>query len=416
MIGAKVKKRALIAIFLTFGISTLAATILFPIIGHLFLSEDGNFLMKDRSEHIKGLLLGLFLAAFPLAQFFFSPIIGDYSDKKGRKGVLLLSVILEAFGYLLCALSIYLKTLPLLFLGRIITGVAAGNTSVCLATIVDVSTSDKEKIKYFGIGSAVIGLMFVLGPLIGGKFSSIFINQELVFAMPMWIGTLFALLNFFVLLIFLKETRDNLCPHPFDVLASFHNVQMAFKLSNVRDLFMIYFFFLFSWNMIYQFLPAFLVQDFHLLPNRIGDLGAYFGCVWIVGTLFSQKLVKHVTWIYQFVFFSLIGVSILAMILGFSVKLTTFVIFITFLVFLCGGLWPLFTAAISKSSEKSAQGKVLALSQSIQSFSMLLAPLIGGFFLHKNGAVPYLFTAISALIAAAILVKSGNKPFSFLKD
>ena len=416
MIGVKDKKKTLSAIFLTFGISTLAATILFPILGHLFLSKEGNFIMGDGSDHLKGILLGLFLASFPLAQFFFSPIIGDYSDKKGRRGVLLLSVILEAFGYLLCALSIHLSFLPLLFIGRIITGIAAGNTSVCLATIVDVSLDDKEKIKYFGIGSAVIGSMFVLGPLIGGRFSSIFSISILIFAMPMWIGAVFALLNFLVLLFFLKERKEDICPHPFEIFKSFHNVQIAFRTSNIRDLFLIYFFFLFSWNMIYQFLPAFLVQDFHLLPNRIGDLGAYFGCVWIAGTLFMQKLSKHFRWIYQVIFFALVGISILAIILGFSAKLTTFVISISFLVFLCGGLWPLFTAAISKSFEKSVQGKVLALSQSIQSFSMLLAPLIGGFFLQKNGAVPYLFTAISALIAAAILVKSGNKPFSFLKD
>jgi DHA1 family tetracycline resistance protein-like MFS transporter len=416
LIGPKDKRKTLGAIFVTFGISTLAATILFPILGHLFLGKDGSFLMGNGSDRFKGMLLGFFLAAFPLAQFFFAPIMGDYSDKKGRRGVFLFSVILEAIGYFISALSIQITSLSLLFFGRILIGIAAANTSICLATIVDVSSNESEKIKYFAIGSALIGAMFVLGPFIGGRFSSIFTNPKLVFSMPMWIGALFALFNYFVLLFFFKETTKDICPHPFDILGAYHNIQMAFKLPSLKDLFLIYFFFLFSWNMIYQFLPAFLVQDFHLLPKQIGDIGACFGIIWIGGTIFMQKLAKHFKWLYQLLFFSLVGMSAIAMVLAFSEKINYFIFFISMLIFVCGGIYPILTAAISKASKQGIQGKVLALSQSIQSFSMLLSPFIGGFFLNKNGAIPYFLTAISALVASAILIRTGKNAFCFLEN
>ena len=415
MIGAKHKKKTLAAIFITFGISTLAATILFPILAHIFLSHQGDFIMGDIPGVYKGVLLGLFLASFPFAQFICNPIMGDYSDKKGRRGIFLFSVILEAIGYVLCALAMHLGILVLLFIGRIITGVAAGNTSVCLATIVDLSSEEKEKVRYFGIGSAVIGLMFVLGPLIGGRISAIFTDPVLALAMPMWIGAVFAIFNFFVLLIFLKETREELCSHPFDVFGSLHNIQLAFRIEQVRDLYLIYFFFLFAWNMIYQFLPAFLVQDFHMSSLMVGTFGAFFGCVWIAGTLFMQKLAKHFKALHQVLFYSLIAISLLSAVTAFAIKMYMFVASICLIVFLSGGLWPIFTAAISKSSEQGVQGKVLALSQSIQSFSMLLAPLIGGFFIHKHGAMPFVLTAISALFAAAVLVRSGKEAFCFCR-
>lgn len=413
MIGAKDKKKTLGAIFVTFGISTLAATILFPILAHIFLSHQGDFIMGNIPGMYKGILLGLFLASFPFAQFICNPIMGDYSDKKGRRWIFLLSVLLEALGYILCALAMHLGNLLLLFIGRIITGVAAGNTSVCLATIVDLSSEEKEKVRYFSIGSAVIGLMFVLGPLIGGRISAVFSNPVYALAMPMWIGAIFAVFNFLVLLIFLKETKEDICSHKFDILGSIHNMQLAFRIEQVKDLYLIYFFFLFAWNMIYQFLPAFLVEDYHMSSLMVGTIGAFFGCVWIVGTLFMQKVAKHFRALHQILFFSLIAISLLSVITAFTIKIYMFVISICVIVFLSGGMWPIFTAAISKSSEQGVQGKVLALSQSIQSFSMLLAPLIGGFFIHNHAAMPFVLTAISVLFAAAILVRSGKEPFVF---
>ena len=212
--GQKNRTKTLIAIFVTFGISTLAATILFPVLAHIFLSPKGDYIMKGISMHYRGVLLGLFLASFPLAQFIIGPIMGDYSDKKGRRGVFLFSVLLEAVGYLICAVSIHQGILSLLFFGRILTGLAAGNTSVCLATIVDLSSEEKEKVRLFGIGSAVIGLMFIIGPLSGGQIAALFKNPIYALAMPMWFGCGAALFNLIILFFFCKWC-DECCVDPF---------------------------------------------------------------------------------------------------------------------------------------------------------------------------------------------------------
>ncbi|MCH9812219.1 MFS transporter [bacterium] len=416
MIGAKDKKKTLSSIFVTFGVSTLAATILFPVLAHIFLGKEGEYLMVGIPRPYRELVLGLFLASFPLAQFITGPLMGDYSDKKGRRGVFVLSVIIEAVGYLLCALSIHLGMLWLLFVGRIITGFAAGNTSVCLATIVDVSEDDQQKVRYFGMGSAVIGLMFVLGPFLGGRLASIFTDPILTLAMPMWIGVAVSIFNIFVLVLFFKETKSTLCEHPFDILGSVHNIQQAFRIGQVRDLYLVYFFFLFGWNMIYQFLPAFLVDNFTMSIKSVGVLGAIFGCIWIIGTLLMQKIASHVQNTQKLVLFGLIAISFSVIIAAFGRDLRIFVLGISLVVLFSGAVWPIFTAAISKSAEQGVQGKVLALSQSIQSFSMMLAPLIGGFFLHKHGAMPFVLTAISSLFAGAVLLRAKKAVFRFYQD
>jgi len=372
--------------------------------------------MKGLPHHVREILLGLFLASFPFAQFIIGPIMGDYSDKKGRRGVFILSVLLEAIGYLICAISIHIGSLILLFTGRLITGFAAGNTSVCLASIVDLSSEEKEKVKLFGIGSAVIGLMFVVGPLAGGQVAALFKNPVYALAMPMWLGGAAAVFNLLVLMFFFKETNKDLCKHPFDILGSVHNIQMAFRIGQVRDLYLIYFFFLFSWNMIYLFLPAFLVDNFHMSILKVGTLGSIFGLIWIAGTLFMQGLARYITFMHRVLFTSLVLISFFAIFAAFVSSSLLFLLAIGLIVFVAGGSWPIFTAAISKSAEGHVQGKVLALSQSIQSFSMLLAPLIGGFVLRKGGALPFVLTAISVLIAAAILVRSGKRAYTFIEE
>ena len=412
--GIREKNKTLFAIFSTFGISTLATTILFPVLAGIFLGPRGEYIMHNIPDHFRGLLLGLFLASFPLAQFMVGPIMGDYSDKKGRRSIFIGSVLIEVTGYFLCAVAIHWGLLYLLFLGRIITGIAAGNTSVCLATVVDLSENEKEKVRYFAIGSAIIGLMFIIGPFSGGQMSSLFTNPIYVLAMPMWAGCAFALLNLFILLLFFKETRKQLCIHPFDFLGALHNIERAFRVGQVKNLYLIYFFFLFAWNMIYLFLPAFLLDSFGLSIAHIGTFGTLAGVVWILGTLFMQKIAHYVKGMQKWLFFSFLIISAASIISAFCVKVEMFIIAISVIVFFSGGIWPLLTAAISKTSNQGEQGKMLALSQSVQSFSMLIAPLIGGFFLHKHGSMPFVLTAISALFAAAILVKSGSSPYKLL--
>lgn len=116
------KKRSLFAIFITFAISSLSTTILFPILAHLFVSDQGNFVMGAVPLQYRGILLGLFLATFPLAQFFLAPIAGDYSDKKGRKKLFLFSVLMESLGYLVSAFGLFFNSIFGLFLGRMVTG------------------------------------------------------------------------------------------------------------------------------------------------------------------------------------------------------------------------------------------------------------------------------------------------------
>lgn len=391
---------------LTFAIGSLSATIIFPILAPLFLDPAESIVKVGVPDNIRAILLGFFLASFPLAQFIFSPLCGELSDKRGRKPIFLITLGLEALGYAFCALAISWHNLSLFFLGRFVTGLAAGNMTVCLATIVDLAGDEKKKVRYFSYGSALAGAMFVLGPFLGGKLADKEVVEFFNPAFPMWVGACLAVCNLLVMLVVFRETIHEKCDKPFDPVAAVHNVQLAFRTGAVRDLYTIYFFFLFGWNMLYQFLPAIMVQEFHSTTSFIGNVSALAGIVWVGGTLLINLLARTRLEAKSIVLVCLLLFSFVTVFIPLPYKINSFLWLTGIAVFCAGGVWPLFTGAISNAADQKIQGKVLGVSQSIQSLSMMMAPFMGGFFLQAHSKVPFAVASLATLLASGLITKT----------
>jgi DHA1 family tetracycline resistance protein-like MFS transporter len=101
---------------------------------------------------------------YALVQFFFAPLMGNLSDRFGRRQVLLLSLLAFGLNYLLMG---WAPTLGWLFLGRAIAGVASSTWAVANAAIAD-SFPAEERAKYFGLLGAAFGGGFIIGPVLGG--------------------------------------------------------------------------------------------------------------------------------------------------------------------------------------------------------------------------------------------------------
>lgn len=110
------------------------------------------------------LVFGLLMAVYSLMQFLFAPLLGRLSDRFGRRPVLLLSLAGTVAGYLLFGLQ---DSLLLLFVARVVNGIAGANVSTAQAVIADV-TKPEERAKGMGLIGAAFGLGFILGPAIGG--------------------------------------------------------------------------------------------------------------------------------------------------------------------------------------------------------------------------------------------------------
>jgi DHA1 family tetracycline resistance protein-like MFS transporter len=107
---------------------------------------------------------GLLTIAYAVMQFFFAPIVGNLSDKYGRRPVLLFSLMGFGIDYLFLAIA---PTIGWLFVGRLIAGITGASLTTAAAYIADVSTP-QNKAQNFGLLGAAFGLGFIIGPSLGG--------------------------------------------------------------------------------------------------------------------------------------------------------------------------------------------------------------------------------------------------------
>ena len=232
------KKSPLTPIFLTVLLDMLGIGILIPVLPALFSSPESSILPAGIAHDQKAILYSMLIAIYPFMQFFGAPILGALSDKHGRKPMLQLSLIGACLGYLLFALAIGWKSLPLLFVARALPGFMGGNISIIFSAISDMTQKDPEnRPKYFGLVGAAFGIGFIIGPALGGVLADRGVVSWFNHSTPFYFTAILTFVN--ILLIqwnfpetLLESKRANL-----SFFTGIKNVQKAFAFPNLRGLF-----------------------------------------------------------------------------------------------------------------------------------------------------------------------------------
>ena len=147
----------MIFIFITVMIDILSFGMIIPVLPHLIKTMGGG------GFGVAAHWVGLFGTVFAIMQFVFSPVQGALSDHFGRRPVILMSNLGLGLDFILMSL---VNTLPLLFIGRIISGITSASFSTANAYIADVTPPDKRA-GAFGLMGAAFGIGFVIGPALG---------------------------------------------------------------------------------------------------------------------------------------------------------------------------------------------------------------------------------------------------------
>ncbi len=194
-------KYALNFIFLTLLIDITGLGIIIPVMPKLIGQLTGEGL-SVASEYG-----GWLTFAYAFMQFIFAPILGNLSDRYGRRPVLLLSLLGFGIDYLFLAFA---PSIFWLFVGRIIAGIAGASMTTAMAYIADVSTPEKRA-QNFGLIGAAFGLGFIIGPVLGGVLG------QFGTRIPFFAAAGLALLNFLYGYFILPEslTKENRRPFNF---------------------------------------------------------------------------------------------------------------------------------------------------------------------------------------------------------
>lgn len=172
-------------ILTTLTLDAIGFGLIMPVMPELLRAVTGGDLARA------ALWGGLLTGGFAVMQFLFGPLIGNLSDRFGRKPVLLASLAVLAVDYTVLALA---STLWLIFAARLMTGIASATFSTASAYIADLSTPE-QKAQRFGLIGAAFGAGFVMGPAIGGLLAGLdlrapFVAAALVAAANLLFGAL----------------------------------------------------------------------------------------------------------------------------------------------------------------------------------------------------------------------------------
>jgi len=193
------KKAAIGFIFITLVVDITGWGIILPVVPKLL----AELTTTDFSEAAKyGGWLGF---AYAFTQFVCSPIVGNLSDKYGRRPILLISLFGFGIDYILLALA---PTLVWLFIGRIIAGLTGASISTASAYIADIST-EETRTKNFGLIGAAFGLGFIIGPVLGGLLGHYGTR------IPFYFAAALCFLNFLYGYFVLPESLDQKKRRPF---------------------------------------------------------------------------------------------------------------------------------------------------------------------------------------------------------
>lgn len=274
--------KALSIIFLTIFIDMLGIGILIPVFP-LLITHGSEFLVTPASwsQAESFIFAGWLLAVFPILQFFCTPILGQLSDKYGRRKLLILSISGTAISYFLFAYGILTRNIELLFFSRILDGASGGNISIAQAVIGDVS-AEKDRAKNFGLVGVSIGLGFVLGPFIGGKLSDPALFVAFNAATPFWFAGALSFANLMLVYFYLPETSSLKFALKIDYNKPLHNIFKSFMIPNLRQIVPA----LFLYNAGFTFFTAFwgiiLLKQFDFTQGMVGNYFAYLGVMIIL--------------------------------------------------------------------------------------------------------------------------------------
>ncbi|HEX3763194.1 MAG TPA: MFS transporter [Kofleriaceae bacterium] len=384
------KRSALLPVFLIVFVGVLGFTIVFPLLP-FFAERFGA----------TPLVATLLASSYALCSLISTPIIGRLSDQFGRRRLLLVSQAGTCGGLIMIGLS---RHLWMVFLGRIIDGLTAGNLALAQAYISD-HTEPQHRTRAFGVIGMAFGLGFFIGPAISGWLGDYGLHVPFMAAAGLSAA---AMVLTRVLLepdgagpAVRRKPRAGL----FDI--AIYTEYLGRR--GVGAVYLLSFLFAFTFSSYMSGFALFAERRFTTADghawssHEVGFLFAYAGCVGIVlqGGLLG-RLVKRFGEA-RLATAGLVAAMTGYLTLGLAQTLFALVAVATLVAFSNGVLRPVITSEITRRFERHEQGIALGIANSINSLAMMLAPPTGGSLLERGWLVGWtLVPATTATLGLGI--------------
>jgi len=391
---ARNKKAAIGFIFITLLIDVIGLGIIIPVVPKLLQQLLGSTDISKASQYG-----GWLTFAYASMQFLFSPILGNLSDKYGRRPVLLFSLFGFGIDYLFLSFA---PSIVWLFVGRIIAGITGASFTTASAYIADISTPE-NRAQNFGMIGAAFGLGFIIGPLLGGLLG------EYGARIPFLVSAGLALANWLYGYFVLPESLDTAHRRPFEWRRAnpLGSIKQLKKYPAVGGLIISLLLIYLAGHAVQSNWSFFNIEKFHWTPKMIGiSLGA-------VGLLVATvqggliRIINPKIGNEKSVYFGL-GLYALGLLL-FSFASESWMMFVFLIPYCLGGIaGPALQSIISGHVPSNEQGELQGALTSLISVTSIVGPLLmtNSFAYFTGPHQPFYFPGIAFFIGAIFMVTS----------
>ena len=370
----------LLPIFLIVAVDVLGFTIILPLLP--FYSER-----LGATPTVVGELVSM----YAVCQLIAGPILGQLSDRMGRRPLLLVSQAGTLAGFILMAFS---TRLWMLFVARAIDGATAGNLTIAQAYISDV-TKPEQRARSFAVIGMAFGFGFLVGPAVSGYLAH-YGYQAPIFAA--------AALSFTTILctFFLLPRREVVHEHNEAALTedpgpggrrlsliSWGEYRRYFRDPGLARLLAQWLLFSFSFTTFVSGFALFAERRYEWNGHPVGvrEVGYIFAYNGFLGIIMQGGVVgRRVKWWGErrVVRIGFITAMLGNAAVGFTTNIPQLLCVTTFSSMGGAGLRPALTSLVTQSAGKREQGVIIGLTQSLMSIAQITAPVIAGLMIGAS--------------------------------
>lgn len=387
------RKAAIGFIFITLLVDVMGWGLIIPVMPKL-ISQLKGIPVNQASSY--GALL---LTAYAITQFLFAPLIGNLSDKYGRRPVLLSSLLGFAVDYVFLALA---PKYEWLFLGRIIAGITGASFTTAAAYIADVSTPE-TRARNFGVIGAAFGLGFVIGPALGGLLAGLGLRA------PFYAAAILCLLNALYGFFVLPESlsKENRRPFKWAKANPVGSLRFLVKTKGIGGLALSFFLIYLAAQAVQGNWSFYTVHIFHWSEGMVGAslavVGLLVGAVQAGLTRVVNPLLGNEKSIYLGLLLYTTGLVL------FGLATQSWMMFAFLVPYCLGGIaGPALQATLARHVPPSQQGELQGALTSLMSLTTIIGPMIMNnlFSYFTSEKAPFQLPGVFFFLAALFMLCS----------
>lgn len=364
--------------------------LVYPLMTELFAGDQGLHMAEGLSQGTRYFYLGLSFLLYPLAAFFGAPLMGDLARKWGKKGVLLLCMGGITFSFFLMGVGVEFFSIPLLLIGRGLSGIMAGSQPLAQEAII------QARPRYMKGVTAILSIGIVLGPLIGGIFSDAALVPWFTLSTPFYLAALLGFVaTFWIARAFPSQKAE---AKPFSWARPLSMLIQGFKRKETCLLALVFLCMQIGFSLFFQLIQIYVSTVYAFQSWEIGLFNGYMGVAFALVVLVGMKVCLRKMRAEKLAFVSLLLTGV-CLILPVLYSAPVFLWIMAFLVagfdMIAYGSLMITFSHVSKVESTGFFAAALSATWAVTGFALNLIPSLG---LRGLIAIGALFLFIAALL------------------